>query len=80
MTGRGKSERARLQHVRKRARIIFRIGRDLGEGDIAGRPNELAKLAVRHRSAINPEAVDGHVMNRRLFRIMLVRPHAEDIT
>src|SRR5271166_9010 len=44
---------------------------------MAGRPDELAELAVRHRSRINPEGVDRHPMDWRLFRIMLVRPHAE---
>src|SRR5208282_1860257 len=58
-------------------RMVLWIRGDLGEGDMAGRPDELAEFAICNRSAINPEGVDSHPMDRRLFRVMLVRPHAE---
>jgi hypothetical protein len=68
---------ASLEHVRQSARIVLRLRRDLGEGDMARRPDELAEFAVCHWSVIDPERVDCHAMNRRLFCIMLVRPHPE---
>src|SRR5262249_5575066 len=77
---RREDQRAGLEHVRQRAGIIVGVGLDLGEGDVAGRVDEVAELAVRHRRAVNPETVDGGAMDRRLFRIMLVRPHAERTT
>ena len=59
------------------AGIVLRIGRDLGEGDVPGRADELLELPVRHRSAVDPEAVDRDAMDRRFLRIMPVRAHAE---
>ena len=63
--------------MRQRARIILRIGRNFGEGDVAGRLDEFLELPVRHRRAVDPELVDADAMDRRLFRIVLVRAHAE---
>jgi hypothetical protein len=63
--------------VRQRAGIILRIGRDFGEGDIAGRLDEFAKPLVRHRRTIHPEAVNGDAMDRRFLGVMPVRSHAE---
>src|SRR6516162_2747157 len=77
MLWRAEHQRAGPEHVRQSAWIVLRIRRDFGEGDMAGRPDELAELPVCHRSAIDPEGIDRHVMNRRLFRIMLVRADAE---
>ena len=74
---RRKDERARLQHVRQRARVILSPGRDLGEGDVVGGVDELTELAVRHRRAIDPEPVDADPMDRRFLRIVPVRAHAE---
>ena len=71
------NQRARLEHVRQSARIIIRIWHDLGEGDIAGRIDEFAELAVCNWNAIDPERVDRHAMNWRLVRIVPVRSHAE---
>ena len=70
-------QRAGIEHVRQRAGIILRVGRDLGEGHVAGRLDELLELPVGHRRAVDPEAVDRHAMDRRFFRIVLVRSHAE---
>ena len=75
--GRREHQRAGVEHVRQRAGIVLRIGRDLGEGDVAGRVDEVLELPVGHRRAVDPEAVDGDAMDRRLFRIVLVRSHAE---
>src|SRR5271167_3560347 len=77
MLRRIENQGAGLEHVRRSAWIVLRIRGDLGEGDMAGRPDELAEFAICNRSAINPEGVDSHPMDRRLFRVMLVRPHAE---
>jgi hypothetical protein len=75
--GRIKHQRTRLQHVRQRARIILRLRCDLGKSDVTGRLDEFAKSPVRHWSGIHPEPVDRDTMDRRFFRIMLVRSHAE---
>ncbi len=37
-------QRARIKHVRQRAGIILRIGRDLREGDVTGRLDEFLEL------------------------------------
>src|SRR3984957_19609575 len=63
--------------MRKRAGIVFRIGRNLGEGLVSCRLHELLELPVRHRSAVDPEAVDRNPMRRRLLGIVMVRSHAE---
>src|SRR5262249_13848813 len=43
----------------------------------AGGVDEHAEVAIGHRRAVDPEGVNGHSMNRSLFRIVPVRPHAE---
>ena len=70
-------QRAGIEHVRQRAGIILRIGRNFRKGDVAGRLDEFLELPVCHRRAVDPEAVDGDAMGRRLFGIMLVGAHAE---
>ena len=77
MIGRREHQRARIDHVREHSRIILRIRRDLGDGDMLGRLDEFLELPVCHRMAVHPEAVDGDAMRRGFFRIMLVRAHAE---
>ena len=63
--------------MRQRARIILRLRRDLGEGDVIRRVDELAELAVGHRRAVDPERVDVDAVDGRLLGIVLVRTHAE---
>src|SRR6516165_9835301 len=75
--GRREHQRAGIEHVRQRAGIFFRIRRNFGEGSVAGGADELLELPVRDWSAIDPEAVDRHVMSRRFFWIMFIRAHAE---
>ena len=70
-------QRAGIEHVRQRAGIVLRIGRNFGEGDVAGRLDEFLELPVGHRRAVDPEVVHRDAMDRRFFRIMLVRSHAE---
>src|SRR5216683_691286 len=61
----GEDKTACLQHVRQGAGIVLPIGRDLGEGDVAYRFDELAELGISDRRRIDPEAVDGDAMDRR---------------
>ena len=57
--------------------IVLRVGRDFGEGDMAGRFDEILELPVGHRRPVDPEAVDTDAMDRRFFRVVPVRAHAE---
>src|SRR5262249_28482489 len=59
------------------AGIVFWVGFDLGEGDIASRIYEFAKFAIGDRRAVHKEAVHRHAMDRRFLRIMLVGSHAK---
>ena len=70
-------KRTGIEHVRQGAGIILGIGRNLGTGLVTGRLHELLELTVRHRRAVDPEAVDRHAMDRRFLRIMIVGTHAE---
>ena len=70
-------QRARVDHVRQDAGIVLRVGRNLRDRDVTRRVDEFLELPVRHRMAIDPEAVDRDAMNRRFLRIVLVRAHAE---
>ena len=77
MVRRGEDQRAGLEHVRQRARIIFRIGRDLGKRLMPSDADEIPELTVAHWRVVDPKAADTNAMNRRLFWIKLVRSHAE---
>src|SRR5262245_58467798 len=70
-------QRTSKQHMRKRARIIFWIGRNLRKCHMMSRVNEFLELPICHGMGIDPEVTDGDAMNRRFFRIMLVGSHAE---
>src|SRR5271156_2981929 len=70
-------ERGRLEPIRRRIGEVLRIGPALGERDPSGRGYETAELPVRHGFHIDPEAFDARLPGRRLFRIMVVRPHPE---
>jgi len=61
----------------KRARIVLRVRRQLGKGDVAGCLEEFLELPVRNRRAVHPERVHRDAVDRRLFRIVLVRAHAK---
>ena len=77
MIGRTENERTRLQHMRQRAGIIFWIGLNFRDGDVAGRLDEFAKGAVGNWRTVHPDAIDGDGMDWRLLGIMSVRAHAE---
>ena len=72
-----KDERARLEHVRQRARIILRPRRDLGERHVLRRVDELAELAVCHWRAVDPKCADADPMRWGFLGIVYVRTHAE---
>ena len=72
-----KHQRAGIDHVRERARVIHRVGRNLRRGDVTGGLYERLELPVRHRRAVDPKSVDGYAMGWRFFRIVIVRSHAE---
>src|SRR5262245_42586113 len=77
MLWRREHQRAGLEHVPQRTWIILRFGLDLGEGDVTGSVDEFAEVAVCNRGTVLPEAVYRNAMNRRFFRIMFIRSHAE---
>ena len=77
MRGRREHQRPRPEHFRQRARVVLRVGRDLGVGDVARGGHELAEVTVGDWRRVNPEPAHGHAMNRRLLRVMTVRAHAE---
>ena len=70
-------ERARTDHVRQRAGIIFRVRGNLGKGDVAVCLDEFLELPIRHRRRVHQERVDGHAVDRRFLGIVFVRAHAE---
>src|SRR3990170_272185 len=70
-------ERARAQHMRQRAGIVLRVGRDLGEGDVAGLSDEAPERGVRYRRRIDPETADLDAMGRFFLGIMVIRAHGE---
>src|SRR5277367_3073671 len=63
--------------MRQRARVVFRVGRNFRESDVADCPDDFLELPIRNRRAVHPERRDGDTMRRRLFRIMPIRTHAE---
>src|SRR5882762_3964623 len=74
--GRCEDQRACLEHMWQSTWIVFRVRCNFGEGDVAGRVNELAELAIGDRCAVHPEFGHANTMDRRFLRIMPVRTHA----
>ena len=77
MLGWSEDEGSRLQHVRKSAGIIRRIGLGLGNRHMTGCLDEAAKFPIGDRDTVNPEGVDRDAMDRRFFGIMSIRTHPE---
>jgi hypothetical protein len=75
MIGRRKDERRRFQHVRQGARIVFRIGRNFGEGHVAGRFDKFPEVTICDWGRINEKGVDMDVVSGSFFGVVLVRPH-----
>ena len=63
--------------MRQRPRIILRVRRDLGEGDVVGGVDEFAELAVRHWRAVDPERINADAVDWRFLNIVPVRTHTE---
>src|SRR5207244_1192656 len=57
------NHRARHQRFRRRIWKIFRIGFSLRNRDIARRAHKFFKVLVGHFGLVDPEAVDGNLMN-----------------
>src|SRR3954451_10174904 len=64
MLRRIKYQRAGFQHMGKGSRVILRVRRDLRIGDIPRLSDEVAEFAVGDRSAIDPESVNVHRVDR----------------
>src|SRR5690606_13891871 len=80
MCRRREDQRAGLEHVRQRSRILLRIRRDLCISLKSGVVDELAKLPIGDWHTVNPEIVHAHSMYRSLFGIVTIGPHAERAT
>ena len=65
-------ERARAQLMRQRARVVLRVRRDLGEGDMAGLFDETAELGIRYGRLVYPVAVHTDAMSGLLLLVMMV--------
>src|SRR5262249_26600503 len=65
------------KHVRHRVGIVFRIGGSFGERLVASRSNKFLKLTVGDRGSVNPKTIYADSMRRALFRVVLIRSHAE---
>jgi hypothetical protein len=62
--------------VRQSTRIVPCFGCNFGKGDVAGRVDEFAELAIGDRRAVHPEFGHANTMDRRFLRIMPIRTHA----
>src|SRR5215471_1546915 len=71
------NQRASLEHMRQRARIVLRIGPRLCECDVTCCVDEFAKLTIGDRRPVHPKATHVDTMRRCLLGIMLVGAHAE---
>src|SRR5436190_2144493 len=57
-------QRARVEHLRQRVRVVGRVGGILGERAEPGGRDEVGEACAGHREAIHPEAVDRDAMRR----------------
>src|SRR5262245_42233559 len=80
MPGRSKDQGSRFQHMWQCARILLGVWFDLRNCDVAGRVHEFAKVIVRNRRAVHPEAAHPDPMNGGLLRVVCVRSHPEGAT
>src|SRR5262245_59158874 len=69
------NDRSGYEHLRLCAGIILCFWRALSGCHVLGCLDELAKLFIGDRVPIHPKAIDGHLMRRRFFRIVLVGSH-----
>src|SRR5262249_32723898 len=67
----------RHQKFRPGARILRRIWRPLGHGDIAGLADEPAEFPVRDRARVHPEPAYRDLVRRGFLGIVTIRAHQE---
>src|SRR5215469_4565654 len=72
-----KNYRRRFEHLGQSSRIVFRLWRTLGDSDMVRCFNKACELLVGYRVSVDPEALNGRGVHRRLFGIMAVRSHLE---
>ena len=75
--GRPKNQRAGIEHVRQRAGIVLRVGRNFRERLMSGGPDEFLELPIGYRRAVDKKAIHGDAVDRRFLGIMFIRSHAE---
>src|ERR1044071_8099066 len=68
------------EHLRLRAGIVGGIRRPLGDGDVARRLDESAKIVIRYGVLVDPKTVDRDAVRGRLFGVMTVRSHEKGST
>lgn len=71
------NERTGYQYFGVDTRILLRVWCTLGNSDVTCGLNKLAKLNIRDRMFIHPEAIDVLVMHWLLLRIKIVGTHEE---
>ena len=67
----------RLEHLRRRAGIVFGLGGLFDERDVARLVDEAPEVGVRDRARVHPEAVHRDGMGGSFLRVMFVRTHEE---
>ena len=77
MRRRRENKRAGIEHVGKCASVVLWLGWNFGERSVADGADEFFELPVGDRGAVDPKTADRDPVDRRFFRIMLIRPHAE---
>ena len=77
MRRRAEDDRRRHQHLGQRPWVVRGIGRALRDRHPTGHFDETPEVGVGHRVAVDPEAVDRHLVRGRLFGVVLVGAHQE---
>jgi hypothetical protein len=65
------------EHIGLGVGVLSGVGRLLGSCHVAGVLYESQELEVGHWALVDPEALDRHLADRRLFRVMALRAHDE---
>jgi len=70
-------DRGGRQQLRQCIRVQARIGRPLGQGDVARGLHELEELGVGDWRTVHPEPFHAHRMGRSLLGVVGIRAHQE---
>src|SRR4051812_35046009 len=70
-------ERAGNERARVGVRVVQRVGAALGDGDVAGGPDEAAELRDGDRALVDPESLDLGAADGPLLRIEVLGAHEE---